>query len=150
MLPSSSAAAVSLASEETEEFCRDEGGEVDSEEDCVEETPRVDKSGGGRESGEDPGGSQQVRRSAASNDRSTTKGHKGKGKGKPRGGKGAGEKKSLCKGCWKQFPPKDMPVGCDFCWADKRALDNIYRQVRAQGEYQWWQEHRHNDEKCHT
>ena len=40
-----------------------------------------------------------------------------------------------------------MPQGSSFCWADKRALDNIYRAAVNQGQKSWWMETRYNDEK---
>ena len=72
---------------------------------------------------------------------------KGKGgKGKGAGGKGAGgTAKKQCRGCWKLLPLSSFPIGKEFCWMDNRALDNIYRRVKASGEQQWWQHHRFDD-----
>ena len=75
----------------------------------------------------------------------------GRGRGRERGGKngkGKGNARQVqCEGCYGWFPIADMPVGFNFCWADKRALDNIYNASRAQGKTDWWQSTRYNDER---
>lgn len=55
-----------------------------------------------------------------------------------------------CQGCYSWLPSESMPVGHKFCWADKRALDNIYAAALKQDKLLWWKEVRYNDEKRYT
>ena len=79
------------------------------------------------------------------------RGRGGRSSGRGSGGSGKGQggpgHKVQCQGCWKMLEPRLMPQGSSFCWADKRALDNIYRAAVNQGQKSWWMETRYNDEK---
>ena len=43
------------------------------------------------------------------------------------------------------MPGESFPPGFQFCFADKRALDNMYRAANTQGQLDWWSEHRYNE-----
>jgi hypothetical protein len=73
----------------------------------------------------------------------------GKGNKAPRtGSKGTGGKvQKQCRGCWKMFPADIFPCGSEFCWSDKRALDNIYKAAKNQCQLDWWNQNRFDDNK---
>ena len=71
-------------------------------------------------------------------------------KGKGSGGKGSSKGKRgkvQCRGCWKMKAPEEMALSKPFCYVCSRALDNIAKACKAQGEMDFWQENRFHDQR---
>ena len=123
------------------------------EEDSCYRVERLDEEGGAGEPKAKGTGAATAAAASKHPQVDTSQQKPGRGKGK---GRGKNSLKIQCKGCWQLFAPEQMPVGHEFCWPDKRALDNIYNACKAQQQHDFWKEHRFNDhtrttmlKRCH-
>ena len=141
------------AQRETVDDDEEQDGEfVKDDEEMVDEKKPVkvpQQAAAESEQAQQPGGAGSGKGGGAAQTRTppAPRGHVAAGRGKGSKGKGRGGLVIQCKACWKLIPALLMPLGSDFCWPDKRALDNIYNSCKKQGQSQFWNENRYNDDK---